>query len=352
MPGYHGRKRNYANMRAAWNAAAGAYYAGKGWYGQKRQKTGGRRIRSAQGVTRENDRHPVYRRKRMPRKKRRRWVRKVKMNQFMDLKQLGTRTIVFNKALEPSNHTAGNHGVEHVALYGAKSPTYTHLNDLTYIATNDNVGNPTAASGVTVNKATKMMFCSAVLDLTIRNSSYSNDEAELSSGAITLEIDIYEIISKRRWVSHDDANGLEVYERMNLLFDAAELERFGINNANGLDYRHRGTTPFDHGHCIQRYGLKILKKTKYKLGNGNSLTYQMRDPKTHIASRIALVEHTGPNKPGWTRHLWIVYKAVPGITIGVTSGTAVEQISLGVTRKYTYKIEGGNDKRASYIAST
>ena len=61
---------------------------------------------------------------------------------------------------------------------------------------------------------------------------------------------------------------------------------------------------------------------------------------------------SGCNMPGWTRHLLLVTKLVPGLTLGTTDGTYKETFKIGLTRKYFYKIEGASDTRDRYVLDT
>lgn len=280
----------------------------------------------------------------MPYRKKKKWMRAVKLDRAIDVKKLGSRIYVFNKTFSETNVNSSNHGVAHLMLYSGDS-TQSELSDLKYIGANENELAPTPNLGVTVNESTKLFFQSAVLDVMIRNTSDFGDE-QLNPQAV-LEVDIYEVISSKKWVVNDDGTTLTAYQDMMGLFDASESEIRAINGTDALDYRKRGVTPWDSTYALGRYGMKILKKTKYRIGSGNTITYQMRDPKNRVASYQKLKEIAGCNVPGWSKHLWIVFKHVPGVTTGIVNR---ERIHLGVTRKYMYKVEGGNDKRASHVA--
>lgn len=83
--------------------------------------------------------------------------------------------------------------------------------------------------------------------------------------------------------------------------------------------------------------------------NGQTATYQMRDPRRRVFTRGYMRETYGPNIPGKTRHLLIVAKSIPGFNVASTGDDTIqERMDVGITRKYLYKIEGVNECRDQY----
>jgi hypothetical protein len=287
----------------------------------------------------------------MPRRKRKKWRRLLRLNDAIDLKKCGSRTYVFNKATFNENTNPLNHGVIDIPLYSAHDAGESYRNDLHYIGENENELIPTAAHGVTVHPSTKVFFRSAVLDLTIRNSSTRITSVSPEVGTLegTLEVDIYLLTSSKKWCEFDEATqALKEYGSIGQIFDEAETDISGINNQGAADYRKRGMTPWDSTYALARYGVKVLKKTKYRISAGNTITYQMRDPKNRVLSYQQLSEAAGGNKPGWTKWVYIVYKLVPGLTVGTAVDEYRTRLDVGITRKYMYKIENGTEKRVSH----
>ena len=70
---------------------------------------GGRRGSSGVGVTNQHDRAFVYRKKRMPRRRGKRWMKFSRKVHFVAEKDLGTRTIVMNGSRQIFNTTSGMH---------------------------------------------------------------------------------------------------------------------------------------------------------------------------------------------------------------------------------------------------
>ena len=193
---------------------------------------------SGRGVTFEDDRAHIYRKRRMPRRKRRRWVRKVKLNRVLDLKAAGSQTQVFNNRFSNSNNTNGIQGVIDFALYSATNLTRTELDDLRTLAVRENA---TPSAGIAIAPTTKIYFQSAVLDMTIQNTSFKNDATTEFAG--TLELDIYEVVSKSKWAEYDSSSALTQYGSWSDICVEGMSETSGINNLNKLAYNQRGATP-------------------------------------------------------------------------------------------------------------
>lgn len=314
-------------------------------YTQTRTK---KRYTSGRGVTQQHDRQLIYSKKTMPYRKKKKWLAFKGKVDAVSEKQLGTQTVIFNKRFNTFNQDPTRHGTTTLALYPCTS-NETHLNDLTYLDEMDNVNNPTAASGTTVDATTKYIFKSAVLDVTMRNNSQLLGSG-LDSQCI-LEVDIYEMIIKRKTIA-----GLTQLRSMEEILNEGFTETRDVQQGSlpplttsGLTTSLRGVTPFDCPQAIGKYGIKILKKTKLFIGAGQTSTYQIRDPKRHVLSRARMADTPGVNMPGCTRFLFIVHKASPGIVVGDTPGETRTQLEFGITRKYSYIVEGRNEIRDRYV---
>lgn len=300
-----------------------------------------KRYTSGKGVTTQHDRAMIYRKRNMPSRTKRRWkgfARKVK---WIDESKLGTRTVVFNTSDSDTNTSAQQHGVFGLGLYTQSSTAKTYLNDLDYIANLENTGNPTAVADATIDSTTKFMFHSAVMDVTFRNTSYiANDTTNLGG---TLEVDVYEMSVGA--YGRDSVNG--VYITLESFFTVGAGDTQTIGGAIGQDVTivKRGVTPWDLPTALSQSRVKIYKKSKYFLPSGGTFTYQVRDPRRHVSNYKNMEESEGCNKRGWTRWIMIVYKVVPGFTVGPGAGQVTESLSYGLTRKYMYKLEGFNQTR-------
>lgn len=313
-----------------WKKRNVSYGKGKGIGGKsyKNRKS----VRTGVGITIQHDRRSVYRRKRMPRRKRRQWRRFVKKVNAVDERELGTQTVVFNTAISVETTNPQNQLLENVGLY-TNASSLTYCNDMKAIYALFNTGNPTAATDDYVNATTKVMFHSGVLDMTARNTSKDNVGASLD---IPLEVDVYDITVGKG----DNDTVLTAPTELISYFDQASTDTLGIGGNTGtadLAIIKRGVTPFDIPDALSRYRMKILKKTKYFLGIGQTFTYQIRDPKRHVTSVGAMARGDVPNINGLTRWVLMIAKPVPGITV---SSTVIPRLEVGVTRKYMFKVEG------------
>lgn len=309
-----------------------------------------RNIYSGVGVTTQHDQRRVYSKRSMPPRKRRAWKGFVRKVNAAAEKELGSRTVIFNKTIQNSNTTAGNQISGAVYLYG-KSPTGpTEVRDLYNIATYENVADPTAAAGATIDESTKFLFQSAVLDVTFKNNSTVTRTGPiiLAAGEAKLEVDVYEIMVNR-----------EVGDFATDFNDFIDLLDSNLNNTkpiggagNEIVHTARGVTPFDLTYSLGRFRIRIMKKTKYVVPNQDTFTYQVRDPNRRTCVRRDLTANTGFNKPGWTRVIYFTAKLVPDLQVGAVADTYQEGLVVGATRKYFYKIEGMNEDRTRYVANT
>lgn len=305
-----------------------------------------RMVSSGQGITTQHDMRRVYMKRNMPRSKKRRYRRfKNKVNAISE-KDLGSRTVLINKLTNWENTTLGNQITGALYLYSASGNLADGGNDLKQVANYENTGNPTAAAGITVDQSTKFIFQSGVLDITFRNQStyFSGTVQEpvyINDSRAKLEVDIYECLM---WKESDE-DGTS-YGRFNDILSQNSQQTHAIGGT-GLEiaWNLRGVTPFDCTYSLSRFKVKILKKTKYMVPNGDTFTYQVRDPKRRRIDRRAIDKTEGFNLPGWTRIIYFTAKLVPGLTVGAIPGTFQESLAAGHTTKYLYKIEGANDDR-------
>lgn len=331
------------------SAVRGRQRAGRSFTVQNRRR---RVVSSGAGVTTQHDKKFIYRKKNMPRRQKMRWKRFSNKVQAVQEKDMGTRTILFNKGLTGAdvmyNSTNGNQLIGSFGLYTARS-TKSWFSDLYNISGYENLGNPTAAAGSTVDITSMIIFKSAVLDVTIRNGSGVNTAISApptvsESSAARMEVDIYELYSSRGLADAFNPTCTEDY------FSSAATDTLNVGGAgSGITLLKRGATPWELTNALSRFGMTILKKTKYVLSGGECMTYQMRDPKRHVVSRNKIANLAGCSYYKWTRHVLVVGKLVPGLTVGTSIGEYSEVLHVGVTRKYSYKVEGVPEDRDLYI---
>lgn len=307
---------------------------------------------TGQGVTEQHDTRTIYRKKNMPYKKKRRWKRFVRQVHFVAEKDLGTQTVVFNKSISGQDGTGQQIAMD-ISLYSLKSVNTVH-NDLFQIQSYFNTGNPTAVVGETTDLTTKFLFHSAVLDMTVRNSSFTS-----TSGATSLapnanvEVDVYELTAGVYFNTFRTAAPTEQVHGIVQFINEYAIDTKEINGTGtGIALTSRGCTPFDLPSAVSAGKIKILRKTKYQLSSGQCFTYQMRDARRHVMNKNAILDALSANRPGWTRWILVIAKGVPGVTYGEVDGTVRTKIDIGITRKYMLKVEGMNDTRDRYLTNT
>lgn len=278
---------------------------------KKKQKSGS-------GTTTQYDRILQYRRRRMPRRKKRSWVKFQRKVRAALQKDLGNRTILFNHLLNTTGSVTDattQQGTAEVHLYGHKGspdgPTQGGSRDILRIMNNDSVA---------LDGSGKVRFRSAVLDITVRNAGSEH------ATPWPVELDVYEIGWYKRTAYLDCT--------------AALVDGFAatgnINTGTGLTVSNRGVTPWECPEGISLGGFRIYKKTKYFLNTGQTMTYQVRDPRNHFYSRGDAIQTEVPSGvawPGVTKTLLFIWKAVPG---GLA--TDIPRLYIGSTRKYSYSV--------------
>jgi hypothetical protein len=279
------------------------------------------RVRSGRGVTTQFDRNTQYVKKSMPRYKKRKWISFVKKVNAVTTSKLGTRTVVFNDSIGVVIPNTAQQIVS-CSLYGfdgaIDSGTNCGSRDVLTIAVNE----PTITKNGTpaINPINgKITFKSAVLDMTI-----SNNPAETNG---PLEVDVYEIFH-RKFVKNNTLSGS---------FAEANANTETISGAGtGLDITNRGVTPFDLPTALSQDGLRIAKKTKYRIPVNGTVTYQIRDSRNILFNADSLNGQDGYAWPGKTRSILLVCKNTVGFN------QAGNSVAVGVTRKYSYVTESTN----------
>lgn len=261
------------------------------------------------GVTNQFDTKWIYRRKRMPAGKRRRWVRALKRNRAMLMTNVGTTSIVFNDTIS-SSFTGSNQSHACFHLYGNHGTGFSTekaTNDLSTICSND----------TRINENTeKFIATSAVLDMTFTNT-----------GVTKLEIDVYTMKHMKDSTNSNFANDLNAAALATVPPGATE-PAYTIGS--------RGVTYFQLP-MLGHMGIKIWTKKKYFLAPGEVFTYQIRDPKNRLISTEKVNDSGAYTLKGLTTTVGFIVKSVPG-----TVATDASSYSIGGTRTYAYKIIADN----------
>lgn len=282
-----------------------------------------KRVSSGQGVTNQYDRKTVYRKKRMPYRKKKNWIKFSKKVNYVVDKSLAKRTIVLN-----DQFTLGNNGVNLqcygiVHLYGKKGTSNAPYPTIEHELGQSDVSTLMGSDTATDNLNEGLRFCSGILDMTIRNYD-SND---------TLEVDLYEIMYTK------DIAQPNFISAMQTLQSATPA----IGSTTPVNLHTRGMTPFDISLLLQQ-GIKIQKKTKYLLAPNECATYQIRDPKNYQFKTSDLSINGQFITKYKTRSILIVVKNCPSL-----DAEQEWNLTCGVTRKYSYVIPERNTVLAGSI---
>lgn len=271
-------------------------------------------------TTTQYDTTMQYRKKRMPRYKKKKWIAFTRKVNAVIGKSLASQTVVLNQT---ASRTLGeeDNGQSHVAamLYG-KAGRWTPGGTVAEVGLDDLY--QMCKDRADDNR--QWHYQSAVLDITARNT-----------GSTGLEVDLY-------FVSFGEDNlGARCIQDG---FEDAENETSTISASyTGLRLNQRGTTLFDLPVWLKSHKVKIWNKRKYFLPQGSTFTYQYRDPKFHKIhqSRVKefipnnIIENEAQYAPSFvypylTKGVIVVFKKLPG---EVGSAT----LTVGATRKYMYK---------------
>lgn len=301
-------------MRRGRRARASRFNARRGF------RTKRRNVTSGQGITDQYDRSNIYVKRRMPRGKRRSWKKWTRKVHAVAEKDLGSRTWLRNGVanLFGANPAANIQTVGEIALYPCRGQT-TIDEDLTTLVAED----------TTIPTAGRIIFQSAVLDLTIVNRSTVE-----GGGGIPVELDVYVITARKSFQSN--AVGRDLLGAFTDGFnDTTNIGGAGT----GISITRRGVTPFEATQALSKYGMKIWKKTKYTIGSTQSITYQMRDPKRHVYEKAFIEDNSLSANIKGTKFLFFVARLQPGYASG--AGTQLD-VDIGYTKKYMYKVDESN----------
>lgn len=331
---YTGRLSNYGRRYRPYNFLTNprtgyrlAQRAGRSFTFTKRKRSS-----SGRGITFQRDHELIYRKKRMPKRRKRRWKSFIRKSVAASEKALGSRTVIRNEQFSFSQAGLGantNDVVGQLALYPINNGGNEYLRDINRIA-----------ADADVPQTGKLIFQSGIMDLTLTNISSTDD---LDRKDVPMEIDIYEVSAGRNFEKGTGDKGLlDCFTEG--FTDTPTLATGGVPSAINLSTR--GSTPWDCPQALSMYKIKIWKKTKYRLSGGQSLSYQMRDPRRHVFEKGYVGELTGSNYPRVTKWLLIIGKPIVGYTINF-NGNA--EIRIGITRKYLYKLKEKNEDKDALV---
>lgn len=320
MPSYPSKKRKYGAIANGFQTAMQLYKTGTRAYRTYKYLTGSgsnKKRKSGVGITGQHDKQVQYRKKWMPKAKKRKWVDFVRRVTAVSDRQKGRRTFVFNRTGDVTA-TSGAQGYLCSVLYGRNGVNLSTTTDFqSGMSDLYDIFNQSGYSSTT-----KLKMLSATLDIT-----YSN------KGSSAVEMDLYEVQFKKATVYTDFKSAI----------DNAETDTTTVGTWTSLNLTDRGVTLFDIPQVIRTTGMTIIKKTKVFVPSGGTTTYQMRDASDWFITKEYATNNTDTGTPGpagkggfllpkKTKGIVAVYKTVAGVV-----GTA--NLACGVTHRYSVKFD-------------
>jgi len=279
---------------------------------------------SGVGVTTDRDFRRVYRKRRMPVAKRKRWKRFVRKVDAVAERKKGTLSVVMNTVKREAVplETQRMYGIE---LFGYRGATAvgpdSYDRDMFEISLMLKPGDPVTV----LNYNRKIHFRSAVLDITFRNIGLS-----------ATELDLYEYSVKK---------DVPFTRLIDLIVDS-QADTATISGGGILTHDVVGTTPFQIPAALKY--ITILKKTKVFVPSAGTATYQIRKPQNRWWSTTEIDEKVNHfAKRGWTCGLWVVQKGVPGLDGTNPVRSLASDVVASITRTYCLKTIDTNEQDTS-----
>lgn len=296
------------------------------------------------GVTGQYDSSNIYRRKRMPRRRRRRWVKFSKKVNYIINKNVAPCALVRNKVL--SRSASVNQQLLGVASLYSGFGTNADLSDDQITLLKDAALR--AYGDSTKYFQAQVKVTSAVLDVTFENRS---DNADTPLTTVDAEVDVYELQCVRDVMIDDPVQSdRDIYDFITNCCNEQPRPTTGDTSAGAvigtsLDSTTIGWTPWQSSKFCKYF--KVLKKTKKYLTPGGYFTYQIRSPADKIikGNQIDVATDGGTSSAAvfplfnkHTRLLLFVTKGEPLINEESVSYWAKPAFTMGVTKTFNYRV--------------
>lgn len=256
----------------------------------------------------------LYRRRRMPRRKKYRWKKFQRKVTAALYKKIGLRAFQGTVVAADKTSSNGTQVVWDNVLYGANGTAGTGWDDMKDLIDNDD----------SINAYNKIQLDSAVLDVTFHNA-----------GENSAEIDVYKFVTRKAF----DAGTLTALytEQTNANVD------IGVT-VTGLSQNRIWWTPFDTPGASKF--ARIMSVRKYVVGAGQTVTLQLREKlnKTILASDIT--NEAQCNIPFFTKGFLAIAK---GITTAAATACPAVTIASVTARKYHYRLLENSENADGYI---
>lgn len=327
-----GNKRRWSQL-AGTLATEGVRYGVKAYKRYKEYKSEQKKRfldQNSNYTTVQHDSRTQYVRKKMPKAKKKRWVKFSRKVRAVIHKNLGKGTLVRNSAgngfnWKPSVDLVGFFGPQTwgmATLLGSAGSTsitgYTHgQDDLNELFKSENQD---------LLKMSKVVISSAILDITL-SARFAG------ANTVPLEIDVYHVMCYGPG-QRTTGGPCDLYTVMKDTYAMPNQNPDSFPRTTGLG---RGETLFDIPGLLKTQQWKILKKTKMFVNAGSQITYQHRDSKDHVIRGETMFLNAATNTmqlKGITQH--IIFCAKPIIGYSWVENTPL--FEFGVTRKYSYRI--------------
>lgn len=337
------RRRFRALSRWRYIASAAAAAAGakrvQNYMPQMVKYEGKKNETSGVVTTGQYDRKVQYRKRGMPKYKKRRWRKFVKKVTAVQKRSLGTRTLLRNSQLTTVTDAGKPQAYLSAFLYGCRG-----IADNADGCGNQDLNQIVAAELSALPNNLKFTVYSAILDLTLTNVSGVIPDTTFTP---SLEVDIYHVKFYKE-AQFQDFGALHIAARNN----DTQLPNTSSASTSRVWLEARGATLFDMPILIQKSGMKIWKKTKVFLPPGAQATYQIRNPRNFEFSAQDIREVTTLNSfiyPARTEGVIVVFKPVTNLNGAGGTFAQITRLAMGVTRKYCYVVDTDAVTRSAIV---
>lgn len=285
-------------------------------------------------ITSQYDVRTVYRKRRMPRRRRRRYVRFARKVQHIAMKATALQTSLIreNKILAaPANTTSYCAQLMYTGA-GAGGNQGNNAGTIAPRGKTNDIDDMTADGTLTNNPTAILHYQSCVMECTLRNY-----------GATPVVIECYHIVAR------SDAQDNATYHYAESIYELGFAQPTTVNesatgtNRTNISATDIGTTPFNNT-LFSRYFL-VKKKVKIELGAGEITQIQLRDPRNHRlnTNKIRNMVYL----PYKTQGYLFQVMGPPQIEDNVVGFTQGSSVSITTTRIYNYHIINSNFNRNS-----
>lgn len=302
-------------------------------------------VRDYGGTTTQHDHKTIYRSKKMPYRKKKKWVKFVKRVKAVEISDRAKQTILINTVTTADAAASAQAWMEtHLYPVNGNIPG---TRDMDIIQEDINTYTTKIVGGTTSNVQASMetavfttrssredtrkelLMASGTLDVTYTNT-----------GTFGIELDMY-TVSYPRQSQGTNGSFLSAVADNPTYVSPIPVDNAGtIVDSAAISYLNRGVTLFDVPYGMSRTGAKIVKKEKFFIAPGNSITKNIRDPKNHNFRRTT--PDTVYQYKNLTQSLVVCVKNI------ATTGTA--QLTQKSTRSYKYTYEGQSSPYNRYVS--